>query len=97
MRNSKPSLVHDPNKCIRCGSCVEACREQSVEALTMDEKEGVIIDESKCVRCGQCIMNYPFGYVKKYMNLFADWLDCGLCAFSRPVGAFSGNPIKTLK
>ncbi len=88
-RYSEPSLMHDPNKCIRCGSCVEACKEQSVEALTMDEKEGVILDESKCVRCGQCVLNCPFGYVEKYMNLLTDWLDCGLCAFSRPVGAFS--------
>ncbi|HZX46777.1 MAG TPA: [FeFe] hydrogenase, group A [Clostridia bacterium] len=88
-RVSEPSVVHDPNKCIRCGSCVETCREQSVEALRMDEKEGVIIDESKCVRCGQCVLNCPFGYVEKYMNLLTDWLGCGLCAFSRPVGAFS--------
>ena len=46
-RGSEPSIVHDPNKCIRCGSCVETCKEQSVRALTMDEKEGIIIDEGK--------------------------------------------------
>lgn len=89
IRSSEPSIVHDPQKCIRCGSCVETCRNQSVEALTMDEESGVIIDEDKCVRCGQCTLSCPFGYREKYMEMLTNWMDCNLCPFSRPVAAFS--------
>lgn len=83
----EPSIVHNPNKCVRCGSCVEACKLQGVEALSMDEEKGVVLDESKCVRCGQCIMNCPMGFPEKVVNNLKIWLNCGNCQYCRPIGA----------
>lgn len=83
----EPSVVYDPNKCIRCGSCVEACREQGVEALKMDDNLGVIVDADRCVRCGQCIMNCPLSFQDKTVATFKEWTGCNTCPYSRPVGA----------
>lgn len=55
---------YDPDQCILCGRCVEACQDLQVnETLLIDwtlEKPRVIwdndttIDESSCVNCGHC-------------------------------------------
>ncbi|MBM7841135.1 formate dehydrogenase major subunit [Alkalihalobacillus xiaoxiensis] len=68
---SKESVVqrnsfyrYDPDQCILCGRCVEACQDvQVTETLSIDwglERPRVIwdknspIDESSCVNCGHC-------------------------------------------
>lgn len=85
---SDPSLVHDPNRCVRCKSCVDTCKDiQGVEALTFDEELGVLIDDVKCTRCGQCIHACPMGYQEKSHKVFREWTDCETCPFSRPLGA----------
>ena len=45
-----PQLVYWREKCLACGSCVEACPNG---ALSMDS-DGVVIDRSKCRTCGTC-------------------------------------------
>ncbi|GAF22359.1 LOW QUALITY PROTEIN: formate dehydrogenase [Bacillus sp. JCM 19047] len=55
---------YDPDQCILCGRCVEACQDlQVTETLSIDwnlERPRVIwdkdspIDESSCVNCGHC-------------------------------------------
>ncbi|SDI71681.1 formate dehydrogenase subunit alpha [Natribacillus halophilus] len=55
---------YDPDQCILCGRCVEACQDvQVTETLTIDwerERPRVIwdkdspIEESSCVNCGHC-------------------------------------------
>lgn len=65
------AIVRDPNKCVKCGRCVEVCQEvQTVRALntahrsvqydicTAFEKE---LDETSCVSCGQCVAVCPVG------------------------------------
>lgn len=87
LRYSLPSLLHDPNKCVRCKACIEVCRDvQAVDALSFDEEKGIIIDENKCSRCGQCIHVCPMGFKENVKN-FIDWMGCESCAFSRPLGA----------
>ncbi|WP_409300993.1 formate dehydrogenase subunit alpha [Peribacillus sp. SCS-155] len=62
--NSHPFYRYDPDQCILCGRCVEACQDvQVTETLTIDwerERPRVIwdndvpINESSCVSCGHC-------------------------------------------
>ncbi|MFY4775639.1 formate dehydrogenase subunit alpha [Metabacillus sp. RGM 3146] len=60
---------YDPDQCILCGRCVEACQDIEVnETLSIDweRKEprviwdkDVPIDQSSCVSCGQCVTVCP--------------------------------------
>ncbi|RKD68794.1 formate dehydrogenase major subunit [Sinobaca qinghaiensis] len=62
--NTNAFYRYDPDQCILCGRCVEACQDvQVTETLTIDwerQKPRVIwdndvpIDESSCVSCGHC-------------------------------------------
>lgn len=87
IREMSPAIVHDPNKCIRCKSCVDTCRDiQGVEALKFDDKLGVVIDEERCTLCGQCIHKCPMGAVNK-SEAVINFLHCRNCAFAEPLGA----------
>ncbi|MFC3884481.1 formate dehydrogenase subunit alpha [Bacillus songklensis] len=67
--NSHPFYRYDPDQCILCGRCVEACQDLQVnETLTIDwgrERPRVIwdndvpIDQSSCVSCGHCVTACP--------------------------------------
>lgn len=62
--NSHPFYRYDPDQCILCGRCVEACQDvQVTETLRIDwerDRPRVIwdndvpINESSCVSCGHC-------------------------------------------
>lgn len=66
---SSPSLVRNPNKCIKCGDCVMVCEEiQGIGALGfVDRGSDVVIKpafdkklaETNCVNCGQCRVVCP--------------------------------------
>lgn len=66
---TNPFYVYDPNQCILCGRCVEACQDLQVnETLHIDwslERPRVIWDdgakagESSCVSCGHCVTVCP--------------------------------------
>ncbi|WP_100330634.1 formate dehydrogenase subunit alpha [Bacillus xiapuensis] len=61
---SNPFYRYDPDQCILCGRCVEACQDvQVTETLSIDWSlkrprviwdNGVSINESSCVSCGHC-------------------------------------------
>ncbi|PTQ51796.1 MAG: Formate dehydrogenase related protein [Hydrogenibacillus schlegelii] len=67
--DSHPFYRYDPNQCILCGRCVEACQNLQVnETLSIDWSldrprvvwdGGVPIDESSCVSCGHCVTVCP--------------------------------------
>lgn len=67
--NSHPFYRYDPNQCIACGQCVEACQTVQVnETLSINWErsrplviwdEGVKINDSSCVGCGQCVTVCP--------------------------------------
>ena len=67
--DSNPFYRYDPDQCILCGRCVEACQNVEVnETLTIDwsmEHPRVLWDggkpagESSCVSCGHCVTVCP--------------------------------------
>ncbi len=74
----------EPNKCIKCGRCVEICQEvQDVNALCFIERgfktiisaagEDLKLGESPCVRCGQCSAHCPTGAIVEFDNTPAVW------------------------
>ncbi|GAB5536328.1 MAG: formate dehydrogenase subunit alpha [Rubricoccaceae bacterium] len=66
---SHPFYRYDPNQCIACGKCVEACQEvQVTETLSIDWEAdvprvlwdgGALAGESSCVGCGHCVTVCP--------------------------------------
>jgi len=67
--NTNPFYRHDPDRCILCGRCVQACQTLQVnETLSIrwegDHRRvlrdgGKTIGESSCVSCGRCVTGCP--------------------------------------
>ncbi|NIC08086.1 formate dehydrogenase subunit alpha [Billgrantia bachuensis] len=66
---SSPFYTYDPDQCILCGRCVEACQNVEVnETLSIDFAsdnprvlwdDGKEINDSSCVHCGHCVTVCP--------------------------------------
>ena len=69
MDSTNPFYRYDPDQCILCGRCVEACQNVQVnETLSIRWEDphprvlwdgGAAIGESSCVSCGHCITVCP--------------------------------------
>ena len=67
--NSNPFYRYDPDQCILCGRCVQACQNVQVnETLSINWEDahprvlwdgGAPIGESSCVSCGHCVTVCP--------------------------------------
>src|SRR6476646_5132921 len=67
--NTNPFYRYDPDQCILCGRCVEACQNVEVnETLSINWEDphprvlwdgGAKIGESSCVSCGHCVTVCP--------------------------------------
>jgi formate dehydrogenase major subunit len=67
--DTNPFYQYDPDQCILCGRCVEACQNVEVnETLSIDWERpnprvlwdgGSTIQESSCVSCGHCVTVCP--------------------------------------
>ena len=88
--DSHPFYRYDPDQCILCGRCVEACQDvQVTETLSIDWSAtdprvlwdgGVPAGESSCVSCGHCVSVCPCNaLMEKSMlgrhGLMTDWPD----------------------
>jgi len=68
---STPSIIKDPNKCILCRRCVDACgKQQGIHAWSIagrgeeariEPAFGMALSQSNCVQCGQCVQDCPTG------------------------------------
>jgi len=47
--------------CIKCGACVEACKENAISI----KGDVPVLDDSTCLYCGQCIRVCPTGSLKE--------------------------------
>jgi formate dehydrogenase major subunit len=90
--NSNPFYRYDPNQCILCGRCVQACQDLQVnETLSIRWEDphprvlwdgGAPIGESSCVSCGHCVTVCPCNaLMEKSMIGHAGFLT----GFSKPV------------
>ena len=70
---STPSIVLDPDKCIKCGRCAIVCQEmQNVwalefigrgETMKIAPAADLPLNESPCIKCGQCSAHCPVGAI----------------------------------
>jgi len=70
---SNPSLMRNPNRCIKCGRCVVVCKEvQSTNVLefmgrghplTVTPAYGKFLSAEECTFCGQCSSVCPVGAI----------------------------------
>ncbi|MEG2725477.1 MAG: NADH-dependent [FeFe] hydrogenase, group A6 [Kiritimatiellia bacterium] len=70
---STPSIILDPNKCIKCGRCAIVCQEMqnvwALEFIGRGEKmkiapaADVKLNDSPCIKCGQCSAHCPVGAI----------------------------------
>ena len=55
-RSPRPELFFNPEKCLSCGACVEACPRQ---AHRIPPERGHLLDRSRCTVCGTCAALCP--------------------------------------
>lgn len=66
-------ISRDPNKCILCGRCIEACNNVVVNEVLSFANRGSYVQvacdynlpmgSSKCVQCGECVQICPVGAI----------------------------------
>ena len=81
--DSNPSIILNPEKCVRCGRCVKVCQEvQNVWALEFLGRgiKGKIasaadapLGESPCIKCGQCSAHCPVGAIYERDDTIEVW------------------------
>ncbi|MDR1586768.1 MAG: [FeFe] hydrogenase, group A [Treponema sp.] len=81
--DSNPSIVLNPEKCIRCGRCVKVCQEMqnvwAIEFLGRGIKGRIAsaadapLGESPCIKCGQCAAHCPVGAIYERDDTVRVW------------------------
>jgi NADH-quinone oxidoreductase subunit G len=71
--DSNPSIILNPEKCVRCGRCVKVCQDvQNVWAIEflgrgikgrIASAADALLGESPCIKCGQCAAHCPVGAI----------------------------------
>lgn len=59
-----PEVEFFPQKCVRCGSCLEVCPQAAIN-IDLSVRDGFKIDHRRCNDCGQCALHCPSGALRK--------------------------------
>ncbi|SHH51791.1 NAD(P)-dependent iron-only hydrogenase catalytic subunit [Caloranaerobacter azorensis DSM 13643] len=80
---SNPSIVRNPNKCIKCGRCIEVCHDVqgvgAIDAINRSDDLKILpglyekISDVACVYCGQCINVCPVGAIYEKEDIERVW------------------------
>ncbi len=52
--------VSDPEKCMRCGTCIRRCQMKAIS----DYDGPSVVDREKCIGCGLCVTGCEFGVMR---------------------------------
>jgi NADP-reducing hydrogenase subunit HndD len=80
---STPSLVRNPNKCIKCGRCAEVCHHVQETGILYSHfrsadvqvapEYGKSLSDVACVLCGQCAAVCPVGAIHEKDDIARVW------------------------
>ncbi len=80
---SSPSIERNPNKCIRCGRCIQMCNDVQGLAIldyvgrggSVDVKPafGMYLNSAACVACGQCSVVCPVAAITEKEDIEQVW------------------------
>lgn len=62
-------VIHDPNVCIGCNTCVEVCHQDVMIPNPEEGKPPVVVWPEECWSCGICVVNCSLGLEAKAITL----------------------------
>lgn len=62
-------VIHDPDVCIGCNTCVKVCHQDIMIPNPEEGKPPVVVWPDECWQCGVCVLNCPLGLEAKAIRL----------------------------